>query len=114
MVDSELDDEEQEARDAAGLGAADDEDAGGGGGDQEVLKVQDVDAYWLQRSISKAYDGSIDAPKAQALAEEVFEILQVGGRSLKQQCVRACVLDRPCWARDCWRYQRLPNALLCA
>jgi hypothetical protein len=99
VADSELDEDEQEARDAAGLGAAADEDGGGGGGDREVLKVQDVDAYWLQRSISKAYDGSIDAPKAQALAEEVFEILQVralwwlcdgsmGGAVL--DCARAC------------------------
>jgi hypothetical protein len=47
-----------------------------------------VDAYWLQRRISKAYGGAIDAPKAQALSEEVFDILQVGRRCCPWGCCR--------------------------
>lgn len=40
------------------------------------LNVQEIDAYWLQRRISKAF-GEIDANASQKLAEEVFVALQV-------------------------------------
>jgi len=33
--------------------------------------MQEIDAYWLQRRISRAYGDAIDAPRAQQLAEEV-------------------------------------------
>lgn len=48
----------------------DDVDAGEEARD-DGLKVQEVDAYWLQRRIAKALGPSVDAPKAQALAEQV-------------------------------------------
>ncbi len=40
------------------------------------LKPQDIDAYWLQREIGKAF-GSQDAAQSQRLANEVFAILKV-------------------------------------
>ncbi len=45
-------------------------DAGEAEGD-EGLKVQEVDAYWLQRRIAGALGPGTDATRAQALAEQV-------------------------------------------
>ncbi|TYI07383.1 hypothetical protein ES332_A10G223700v1 [Gossypium tomentosum] len=42
------------------------------------LNVQDIDAYWLQRKISQAYDQQIDPQQCQKLAEEVLKILAEG------------------------------------
>ncbi len=42
----------------------------------EGLKPADIDAYWLQRNISKAY-GNLDENEAVKKAEEVFNALQV-------------------------------------
>lgn len=39
----------------------------------EGLKVQEVDAYWLQRRIARALGPAVDAPRSQALAEQVRE-----------------------------------------
>ncbi|XWS57028.1 hypothetical protein CRYUN_Cryun09bG0136400 [Craigia yunnanensis] len=38
----------------------------------------DIDAYWLQRKISQAYDQQIDPQQCQKLAEEVLKILAEG------------------------------------
>ncbi|XP_071692835.1 DExH-box ATP-dependent RNA helicase DExH12-like [Rutidosis leptorrhynchoides] len=43
-----------------------------------TLNVQDIDAYWLQRKISHAYDQQIDPQQSQKLAEEVLKILEEG------------------------------------
>ena len=43
----------------------------------EGLKPADIDAYWLQRNISKAY-GNLDENEAVKKSEEVFNALQVG------------------------------------
>ncbi|KAK6123255.1 hypothetical protein DH2020_043012 [Rehmannia glutinosa] len=43
-----------------------------------TLNVQDIDAYWLQRKISQAYDQKIDPQQSQKLAEEVLKILAEG------------------------------------
>ncbi|XP_047979849.1 DExH-box ATP-dependent RNA helicase DExH12-like [Salvia hispanica] len=43
-----------------------------------ALNVQDIDAYWLQRKISQAYDQNIDPQQSQKLAEEVLKILAEG------------------------------------
>ncbi|PON73250.1 U5 small nuclear ribonucleoprotein 200 kDa helicase [Trema orientale] len=43
-----------------------------------TLNVQDIDAYWLQRKISQAYDQQIDPQQCQKLAEEVLKILAEG------------------------------------
>ncbi|KAK4428256.1 DExH-box ATP-dependent RNA helicase DExH12 [Sesamum alatum] len=45
--------------------------------------VEDIDAYWLQRKISQAYDENIDPQLSQKLAEEVLKILAEGDRLLK-------------------------------
>ncbi|KAD2067453.1 hypothetical protein E3N88_41917 [Mikania micrantha] len=59
----------------------------GGGMDDEdsqeanegmTLNVQDIDAYWLQRKISQAYEQQIDPQQSQKLAEEVLKILEEG------------------------------------
>lgn len=39
------------------------------------LNVQDIDAYWLQRKISDAFERQIDPQHCQTLAEEVLKIL---------------------------------------
>lgn len=39
------------------------------------LNVQDIDAYWLQRKISQAFEQQIDPQQCQKLAEEVLKIL---------------------------------------
>lgn len=59
---------------------------GGGVDDEEMeeanegmtLNVQDIDAYWLQRKISQAYEQQIDPQQCQKLAEEVLKILAEG------------------------------------
>lgn len=54
-------------------------DDGGEEEEEEGLHPQDIDAYWLQRRISRANeekDTPIDADKSQQLATEVFRILQ--------------------------------------
>ncbi|XP_057777180.1 DExH-box ATP-dependent RNA helicase DExH12-like [Salvia miltiorrhiza] len=43
-----------------------------------TLNVQDIDAYWLQRQITQAYDQKIDPQQSQKLAEEVLKILAEG------------------------------------
>ncbi|KAF5753328.1 putative RNA helicase [Helianthus annuus] len=59
----------------------------GGGMDDEdsqeanegmTLNVQDIDAYWLQRKITQAYEQQIDPQQSQKLAEEVLKILEEG------------------------------------
>ncbi|KAJ6672242.1 DEXH-BOX ATP-DEPENDENT RNA HELICASE DEXH12-LIKE [Salix viminalis] len=42
------------------------------------LNVQDIDAYWLQREISQAYEQKIDPQQCQKLAEEVLLLLAEG------------------------------------
>jgi hypothetical protein len=50
-------------------------------GDNGGLKVQEIDAYWLQRRISTSL-GGMEAAASQRLAQEVFEALQVRLNSL--------------------------------
>ncbi|KAH0969522.1 hypothetical protein GBA52_028607, partial [Prunus armeniaca] len=42
------------------------------------LNVQDIDAYWLQKRISEAYEKKIDPQQCQKLFEEVLKILAEG------------------------------------
>lgn len=44
---------------------------------EEGLHPQEIDAYWLQRQITRAYGDTIDADESQRLAELVLETLQV-------------------------------------
>lgn len=41
------------------------------------LKPADIDAYWLQRNVNKAYNNTLDENEAVKKAEEVFNALQV-------------------------------------
>lgn len=78
--DEEDDDDEPDAdEEAAGAGGV-----RAGGADVEAgeeahddgIPVQEIDAYWLQRRISRAF-GDIDPTAAQKLAEDTFAALQV-------------------------------------
>lgn len=77
-----LQDEEdaEEGTEAAGNVMTGMQDDGGDAAEEEGLHPQDIDAYWLQRRIAKAYEETgnpIDADKSQQLASDVFTILQV-------------------------------------
>lgn len=61
-----------------------DVDAGEEGG-KDGLKAVDIDAYWLQREISKDFAG-IDADAAQKLSEEVFAKLEAGSDQVGHGC----------------------------
>ncbi|XP_009787289.1 DExH-box ATP-dependent RNA helicase DExH12-like [Nicotiana tabacum] len=81
VPDDEEDDDD--VLEASGSGAM---QMGGGIDDDEMreadegmaLNVQDMDAYWLQRKISQAYEQQIDPQQSQKLAEEVLKILAEG------------------------------------
>ena len=78
-------DEEDEAEAAAAAAAGNVAQTGAqvGGDDGDIgLKPQDIDAYWLQREISKAFGGQ-EAAQSQKLANEVFAILKVCNRGIK-------------------------------
>lgn len=80
------DDEEEEEDDVAERNGSGAMQMGGGIDDDDMLEenegltlnVQDIDAYWLQRKISHAYDQQIDPQQCQKLAEEVLKILAEG------------------------------------
>ncbi|MCD7466802.1 DExH-box ATP-dependent RNA helicase DExH12 [Datura stramonium] len=77
------DEEEDDDVQANGVGAM---QMSGGIDDDEMqepdegmaLNEQDIDAYWLQRKISQAYEQQIDPQQSQILAEEVLKILAEG------------------------------------
>lgn len=79
-------DDEEEDEDLAEAGGPGAMQMGGGIDDDDMqdadegmnLNVQDIDAYWLQRKISQAYEQQIDAQQSQKLAEEVLKILAEG------------------------------------
>ncbi|KAJ7515579.1 hypothetical protein O6H91_22G019200 [Diphasiastrum complanatum] len=74
--DSEGDEDGQETHEAEAMqmGGIDDEEMEEA---DEGLNVQDIDAYWLQRKISQAYQ-DIDPQQSQKLAEEVLKTLGEG------------------------------------
>nr|GLL27460.1 DExH-box ATP-dependent RNA helicase DExH12-like [Ipomoea trifida] len=77
------DEEEDDGLEENGAGAM---QMGGGIDDDEMLEadegmslnVQDIDAYWLQRKISQAYEQQIDPQQSQKVAEDVLKILAEG------------------------------------
>ena len=79
--------DEAEAAAAAAAGANVTQNAGefGPDGSEAGLKPQDIDAYWLQREISRAFGGQ-EAAQSQKLANEVFAILKVGLNTLVAFC----------------------------
>ncbi|TKY49340.1 ATP-dependent helicase [Spatholobus suberectus] len=87
--ESDLDivqDDEEEEEDAAEPNGSRAMQMGGGIDDEDMeegnegmsLNVQDIDAYWLQRKISQAFEQQIDPQQCQKLAEEVLKILAEG------------------------------------
>ena len=59
-----------------------------------AIPVQEIDAFWLQRRISRTYDG-LDANQAQKLAENVFEELQSKDtREMENKLVTLLDFDR--------------------
>ncbi|CAL0326436.1 unnamed protein product [Lupinus luteus] len=77
--DEEDDDDLAEPNGAGGMqmGGIDDEDMDEGN-EGMSLNVQDIDAYWLQRKISQAFEQQIDPQQCQELAEKVLKILAEG------------------------------------
>ncbi|XP_070003748.1 DExH-box ATP-dependent RNA helicase DExH12-like [Nicotiana sylvestris] len=80
--ESEIDDEEDDdvVLEANGsgsmqMGSGIDEDEMQESDEGMALNVQDIDAYWLQRKISQAYQQQMDPQQSQKLAEEVLKIL---------------------------------------
>eukprot|EP00887_Chlorella_sp_A99_P002917 scaffold6.g2917.t1 len=57
--------------------------------------ISEIDAYWLQRRISKAFGGSIDPNQAQQMAEDVFAALQLSDpREVENRLVTLLDFDR--------------------
>ena len=78
--DEEDDDDvmEQHGSGAMQMGGGIDDDDMQEANEGMTLNVQDIDAYWLQRKISQAYEQQIDPQQCQKLAEEVLKILAEG------------------------------------
>ncbi|XP_010459790.1 PREDICTED: DExH-box ATP-dependent RNA helicase DExH12 [Camelina sativa] len=80
MVQDEDDEEDEEPSRTGGMkvGAGLNDDDAGDASEGTNLNVQDIDAYWLQRKISQAYEQQIDPQQCQVLAEELLKILAEG------------------------------------
>eukprot|EP00854_Cymbomonas_tetramitiformis_P003845 gene3845-4801_t len=78
VEDDEEEDEEEAVR-KAGVGTIMDVDDGEEA-DEEGLNVQEIDAYWLQREVAKAFGDTAkkDERMSQKLAEQVFKTLEEG------------------------------------
>ncbi|KAI3693620.1 hypothetical protein L1987_76568 [Smallanthus sonchifolius] len=83
VQDDDYEEEEDDVLDRDGNNAM---QMGGGMDDEDSqeanevmpLNVHDIDAYWLQRKISQAYEQQIDPQQSQKLAEGVLKILEEG------------------------------------
>jgi len=74
VEDDDVDEEEgQEAEDGRELGGMDVDDGDEGG--EDGLPISSIDAYWLQRETSKAFDNTLDAQAAQKMADDVMGVL---------------------------------------
>ncbi|CDY31853.1 BnaC07g15030D [Brassica napus] len=80
MVQEEDDEEDEEPQKTGGMqvDAGINEEDAGDANEGTSLNVQDIDAYWLQRKISQAYEQQIDPQQCQVLAEELLKILAEG------------------------------------
>ncbi|KAK9181778.1 hypothetical protein WN944_024917 [Citrus x changshan-huyou] len=85
MVPEDEEEEDEDVVESNASGGAMQMGVGGGDDDESrdanegtSLNVQDIDAYWLQRKISQAFDQQIDPQRCQKLAEEVLKILADG------------------------------------
>ncbi|KAH9677826.1 DExH-box ATP-dependent RNA helicase DExH12 [Citrus sinensis] len=82
MVPEDEEEEDEDVVESNASGGAMQMGVGGGDDDESRdanegtgLNVQDIDAYWLQRKISQAFDQQIDPQRCQKLAEEVLKVL---------------------------------------
>ncbi|CAA7040048.1 unnamed protein product [Microthlaspi erraticum] len=80
MVQEEDDEEDEEPQRTGSMqvGAGINDEDAGDANEGTNLNVQDIDAYWLQRKISQAYEQQIDPQQCQVLAEELLKILAEG------------------------------------
>ncbi|KAH9647072.1 DExH-box ATP-dependent RNA helicase DExH12 [Citrus sinensis] len=85
MVPEDEEEEDEDVVESNASGGAMQMGVGGGDDDESRdanegtgLNVQDIDAYWLQRKISQAFDQQIDPQRCQKLAEEVLKVLADG------------------------------------
>ncbi|KAL1219764.1 DExH-box ATP-dependent RNA helicase DExH12 [Cardamine amara subsp. amara] len=80
MVQDEEDEEDEEPTRTGGMqvGAGINDEDAGDANEGTSLNVQDIDAYWLQRKISQAFEQQIDPQQCQVLAEELLKILAEG------------------------------------
>ncbi|GJR72084.1 DExH-box ATP-dependent RNA helicase DExH12-like protein [Tanacetum coccineum] len=72
----EDDEEEEDGNNGMQMDGGIDNEESQDGNQGIILNVHDIDAYWLQRKISQAYDQKIDPQQSQKLAEEVLKILE--------------------------------------
>ncbi|KAG1326813.1 DExH-box ATP-dependent RNA helicase DExH12 [Cocos nucifera] len=81
QVQEESEDDDDEGQESNGAGAMQmggiDDDEMEEANEGLMINVQDIDAYWLQRKISQAYE-DIDPQHSQKLAEDVLKILAEG------------------------------------
>ncbi|ERN16368.1 hypothetical protein AMTR_s00052p00069760 [Amborella trichopoda] len=70
--------------------------------EDEGLNVQDIDAYWLQRKITKAYTNSyIDPQHCQQLGEKILKILAEGeNREVENSLLRASRATAAEWQKN--------------
>ena len=98
-VDEEEAEEEGAGGDGTGNGAVrtglrDRGPEGDGQGEDGLIPVQEIDAYWLQRQITKAF-GDIEPTQAQALSEDTFAALQLPDlREVENKLVMLLDFDR--------------------
>ncbi|XP_010425675.1 PREDICTED: DExH-box ATP-dependent RNA helicase DExH12-like isoform X2 [Camelina sativa] len=80
MVQEEDDEEDEETTRTRGMrvGAGINDEDEGHSNEGTDLNVHDIDAFWLQRKISHAYEQQIDPQQCQVLAEELLKILAEG------------------------------------
>ncbi|EOA39471.1 hypothetical protein CARUB_v10008066mg [Capsella rubella] len=80
MVQEEDEEEDEEPTRTGGMqvGAGINDEDAGDVNEGTNLNVQDIDAYWLQRKISQAYEQQIDPQQCQVLAEELLKTLAEG------------------------------------
>ena len=78
-------------------------DAGEDARDEGLVEPTDVDAYWLQRRVSKCFPG-MGAQESQALAEQAFAILQVPSPPTKNNREEKSVNTELSQSRDTLRF----------
>lgn len=87
VIEEDRDEDEDQPAAAGAVRARLDND-GQGDEDGQGLNAQEIDAYWLQRQVSKAFGGSLDANQAQQLADDVLGVLGSSSVRTGRGCLR--------------------------